>query len=136
MGVPADLATAIGAYLDYLRVERGLAAATIAAYDADLRAFTAAAPGIAAWSADARPARDYLVSLTRPPRVLRPSTHRRRAAALRAFYRFCFAEGLIGRDIAGLLDLPRQVRQLPDTLDQREVAALLAAPASDTPVGI
>ena len=135
-GAPADLAAAIEAYLDYLRVERGLAAATIAAYDADLRAFAAAAPGITTWSTEAHPARDYLASLARPPRVLRPSTHRRRAAALRAFYRFCFAEGLIERDIAGLLDLPRQVRQLPDTLDQREVAALLGAPASDTPVGI
>ena len=47
----------------------------------------------------------------------KPSSHRRKAAAIRAFYRFCFAEGLIERDVASLLDLPRASRQLPDTLD-------------------
>jgi integrase/recombinase XerD len=133
---PPLLREVIDAYLDYLRVERGLASATIRAYDSDLRGFAAEAPGLDSWATQGAPARDYLASLARPPRVLRPSTHRRKAAALRAFYRFLFAEGLIERDIAGLLDLPRQLRQLPDTLDQREVEALLAAPDPETASGL
>jgi len=131
-----NLQAAIEGYLDYLRVERGLSEATIAAYRSDLQGFAqhaAAAPG---WKEDVKPARDYLASLGRPPRVLRPSTHRRKAASLRAFYRFLFAEGIIERDVAGLLDLPRQVRQLPDTLDVAEVDALLGAPDAATPAGI
>ena len=60
--------------------------------------------------------------------MLTASSHRRKAAAIRAFYRFSFAEGLIERDVAGLLDLPRAARQLPDTLDVAQVEALLEAP--------
>jgi len=127
---------AIAGYLHYLRVERGLSPATIAAYGADLRAFAAGCTGRPDWSARPDAAREYLSSMARPPRVLRPSTRRRRAAAVRAFYRFLFAEGLIERDVAGLLDLPRQQRQLPDTLDQAEVDALLSAPAATTAEGL
>jgi integrase/recombinase XerD len=77
-----------------------------------------------------------LASLSRPPRVLRPATHRRKAAAIRAFYRFCFAEGLIERDVASLLDLPRAARVLPDTLDVADVEALLEAPDAQSPAGV
>ncbi len=52
---------------------------------------------------------------------------------MRAFYRFLFAEGLIERDVAGLLDLPRAARQLPDTLDVADVEALLEAPDGARP---
>jgi integrase/recombinase XerD len=122
-------------YLDYLRVERGLSLATISAYASDLRQFCARAPEVVRWDAGPEPALGYLASLGRPPRPLKPSSHRRKAAAIRAFYRFCFAEELIERDVAGLLDLPRQSRQLPETLDLAQVEALLAAPDPSQPVG-
>jgi integrase/recombinase XerD len=63
--------------------------------------------------------------MARPPRVLRPSSLRRKAASIRAFYRFCFAEELTEADLAELIDLPRQAQRLPDTLDTREVVELL-----------
>jgi integrase/recombinase XerD len=124
---PRELATAIEAYADYLRVERGLAAATIRAYDSDLRMFGRDAPGIAEWASSPEPARAYLGAMTLPPRVLRPTSVRRKAASIRAFYRFCYAEELIEADVAALIDLPRQMQRLPDTLDQREVVQLLDA---------
>jgi integrase/recombinase XerD len=133
---PRGLSVAIHGYLDHLRVERGLSPATIAAYASDLRAFAARAPGIAAWERSAEPAIEYLAALGRPPRPLRPSSHRRKAAALRAFYRFCFAEELIGVDVAGSLDLPRPSVRLPDTLDVEQVEALLGASGADDPAGI
>ncbi|HET7676720.1 MAG TPA: site-specific tyrosine recombinase [Candidatus Limnocylindrales bacterium] len=135
VGGPPRLLAAIEAYLDYLRVERGLAAATIRAYDSDLRAF-AATVGDAAWERSAEPATAYLARLVRPPRPLRPASHRRKAAAIRAFYRFAFGEELIEIDVAGNLDLPRQALRLPDTLDVAEVEALLEAPDPDSPAGI
>jgi integrase/recombinase XerD len=74
--------------------------------------------------------------LGRPPTVRRPATHRRKAASIRAFYRFLFTEELIGRDVAGLLDLPRPQRELPDTLDRAQVEALLEAPDAATGEGL
>jgi len=139
MTIPADesLRDAIDAYLNFLRVERGLSAATISAYATDLHAFAAlAAKTGSAWQTDAAPAASYLASLSKPPRVMRPATHRRKAAAVRAFYRFCFSEGLIERDVASLLDLPRAARVLPDTLDVADVEALLDAPDAATATGV
>jgi integrase/recombinase XerD len=130
---PDDLVIAIDAYADYLRVERGLASATIRAYDSDLRLFGRDAPGIAKWATSPEPTRNYLASMTRPPRTLQPTSLRRKAASIRAFYRFCYAEELIQSDVGTLIDLPRQSRRLPDTLDAAEVAELLDA--SDTGSG-
>ncbi len=133
---PRDLVVAIGAYTDYLRVERGLAAATIRAYDTDLRLFGRDAPGIERWATSPEPAREYLGAMTRPPRVLRPTSLRRKAASIRAFYRFCYAEELIDTDVGALIDLPRQVQRLPDTLDAAEVEELLRATAGDDLVSL
>jgi integrase/recombinase XerD len=132
----AELRSAITGYLAYLRVERGLAERSIAAYSSDLSRFSESAPRIGRWARSAEPARGYLAELTRPPRSVRPSTLRRKAAAIRAFYRFAYAEELIETDVAGLLELPRPSRQLPDTLDVEEVDALLGAAATADPVGI
>lgn len=134
--VPEPLDDAIAAYLDYLRVERGLSPATISAYASDLRQFARRAPGVDRWADGPEPALEHLAGLGRPPAPLRPASHRRKAAAIRAFYRFCFAEELIDRDVAGLLDLPRQTRQLPETLDVAQVEALLAAPDASQPIGV
>jgi integrase/recombinase XerD len=131
----ADLRAAVLAYLGYLRVERGLSERTIAAYGTDLRDF-AASPRARRWAASAEPARHHLAGLARPPRSVLPSTLRRKAAAIRAFYRFAYAEELIPVDVAGLLELPRQTRRLPDTLDVGEVGALLEAAAPGDPFGI
>ena len=133
---PRDLQAAVVAYSDYLRVERGLAIATIRAYETDLRLYGRDAPDIDTWATSPDPARGYLGSMTRPPRVLRPTSLRRKAASIRAFYRFCYAEELIDADIAALIDLPRQMQRLPDTLDAQEVEALLEATDGDDLAGL
>lgn len=137
MTLDTQLESAIDSYLAYLRVERGLSNATITAYATDLRGFARHVDAKRQdWAKTANAATDHLAALSRPPRVLKPSTHRRKAAAIRAFYRFCFAEGLIERDVAGLLDLPRAARQLPDTLDVAQVESLLDAPDNESANGI
>jgi integrase/recombinase XerD len=60
---------------------------------------------------------------------------RRKAAAIRAFYRFCFGDELIDVDVAALIDLPRQTRRLPDTLDTEAVVRLLDATDRDPVTG-
>jgi len=127
-----NLDRAIEDYLAYLHVERGLAAATIRAYRSDLSDFERSVSGSRdAWARSADPAVRYLAARTRRgepgERALAPTSLRRRAAALKGFYRFAFGEGIIDVDVATHLDLPRQSRRLPDTLDVDEVDRLLEA---------
>ena len=83
------------------------------------------------WSSSADAAIDYLAARTRRGRRgdpgLAPSSLRRRAAALKGFYRFAYGEGLIRVDVAAHLDLPRPSRLLPETLTVAEVERLLDA---------
>ncbi len=130
------MVAALETYLDHLRVEKGLSAATIRAYDTDLRAFGGSAPDIDRWASDPGPAQGYLASLGRPPVPLRSSSIRRKAASIRAFYRFCDAEEIIAFDVADRLELPRGVIALPDPLDVAEVEALLEATKPDGPMGM
>ena len=127
-----ELDRAIADFLAYLRVERGVSAATIRAYASDLRDFARVAGPAVSWSTSPDAAVSYLAGRTRRgaarERALAPTSLRRRAAAIRAFYRFAFGDGLIPVDVAARLDLPRQPRLLPETLDVGEVARLLDAP--------
>ena len=136
---PPDLAAAIEGYLAYLRVERGLSPRTRSAYGSDLAQFALQAPGVEAWAQGPDPARGFLAGLASPSRPggpLRATSRRRKAAALRAFYRFAYGEGVIERDVGGLLDLPRPGRQLPDVLTVEEVDRLLEAPDAAQPTGL
>jgi integrase/recombinase XerD len=118
-------------YLAYLQVERGLAEATIRAYRGDLADFAGSLPDGDGWARSPDPVVRYLAARTQRGRRgetgLAPTSLRRRAAALKGFYRFAFGEGLIDVDVATHLDLPRQSRRLPDTLDIGEVERLLDA---------
>ena len=126
-----DLSTAIDGYLTYLHVERGLAPATIRAYRADLHDYEASRGVTRGWASSPDAAVGYLAARTRRGRRndpgLAPSSLRRRAAALKGFYRFAYGEGLIGVDVAAHLDLPRPARLLPETLTVDETERLLEA---------
>jgi integrase/recombinase XerD len=128
---------AIGEYLNFLAVERGLSPATIRAYRGDLGDYAAARGTTAGWWRGPDVALRYLAARTRRGRPSDPglaaTSLRRRAAAIRGFYRFCFGEGLIAVDVASHLDLPRMPRLLPDTLRVAEVGRLLDAAAEAGP---
>ena len=129
--VPPPLERAIEDYLTYLRVERGLSAATIRAYRGDLADFASGEGVVESWAAGPDAARRHLAARTRRGRPddpgLAPTSLRRRAATIRGFYRFAYGDGLIDRDVAAHLDLPRQPRLLPETLTVAEVDTLLEA---------
>jgi integrase/recombinase XerD len=142
----AALDRAIEEYLVYLHVERGLAPATVSAYRGDLRDFAGDVGG-AAWDSSPDPALRYLQERSagratgsqspssrsgcRSTGPLRPTSLRRRAAAIRSFYRFAYGEDLIGFDVASHIDLPRQPRLLPETLTIEETERLLEAAGGD-----
>jgi integrase/recombinase XerD len=128
---------AIAAYLDHLRVERGLAARTIAAYRADLADFADFRGARRDWARSPEVAVAYLASQARRGRPgvagLAPTSLRRRTAVVRGFYRFAFGDGLVTVDVASHLPLPRQPRLLPETLTVAEVEALLEATSGPVP---
>ena len=130
-----DLDAAADEYLTYLHVERGLSPATIRAYRADLRDFAASRGIVRDWARSPDAAVGYLATRTRRGRRgdpgLAPSSLRRRAAALKGFYRFAYGEGLIPVDVAAHLDLPRASRLLPETLTVAETERLLEAAGDD-----
>jgi integrase/recombinase XerD len=127
--VASRLDDALDAYIAYLRVERGLADATLRAYRADLGDFAASRGAAREWADGPEAAQRYLAARARRGRSfdpgLAPASLRRRTAAIRGFYRFAYGDGLIAQDIAAHLDLPRQSRLLPETLTVEETVRLL-----------
>jgi integrase/recombinase XerD len=132
---PSSLERAIEAYLTFLGAERGLAAATIRAYRGDLADYAMARGSTRDWADGPDAAVRYLAARARRGRRtdpgLAPTSLRRRAAAIKGFYRFAFGEGLTSVDVAAHLDLPRMPRLLPETLTQPETERLLSAPGDD-----
>ena len=133
-----DLDRAIEDFLGYLRLERGVAEATLTAYRADLADFAMSRGAARDWAAGPEVAHRYLAARARRGLSgdpgLAPASLRRRAAAIRGFYRFAFGDGLIAVDVAAHLDLPRQPRLLPETLTVDEVERLLEAAGGEPPV--
>ncbi|HEX5589696.1 MAG TPA: tyrosine recombinase [Candidatus Limnocylindrales bacterium] len=133
MGTTLD--RAVEDYLTFLRVERGLAPATLRAYRADLADFAAARGTERDWARGPDAAIRYLAARTKRGRPLdpglAPTSLRRRAASIRGFYKFAFGDGLIPIDVAAHLDLPRMSRLLPETLSVEEVVRLLDAAGGD-----
>jgi integrase/recombinase XerD len=135
--VTAGLDDAIEQYLAYLRVERGVADATLRAYRSDLTDYAMSRGAARGWSAGPEAAQRYLAARARRGRPhdpgLAPTSLRRRTAAIRGFYRFAYGDGLIPVDVAAHLDLPRQPRLLPETLTVEEVERLLEAAGGPPP---
>lgn len=117
-------------YLAAQRAERGLAAATVAAYRRDLADYAAHLGGR---EPDAELAAGYVAALHR--RGLAPASIARRIAAVRGFHRFLVAEGLAVADPTVLLDSPRRRAALPKALTVEEILRLLEAPDAATPEG-
>ena len=97
MPTPTDLDRAIEDYLAYLRVERGVADATIRAYRSDLTDFAMSRGAERDWAKGPEVAQRYLAARARRGRAgdpgLAPTSLRRRTAAIRGFYRFAFGDG-------------------------------------------
>jgi len=126
----------VEAWLDHLRVERGLAANTLAAYERDLRALSAFAEGRGKGLLELRQAdlAEFVGALRE--RGLGPRSQARHLFAVRGFYRFALREGLAERDPTENLRPPKAFQALPRCLTPAQVEALLAAPDVTAPVGL
>jgi integrase/recombinase XerD len=128
--VPAGLSALIAAFLDFCRIEKGLAANSVDACRRDLARFSA----VFATPPDVEGLREYLDSLYRARMSSR--TIARHLSALRSFYGFLVREGRIESDPTALLPSPKQWQSLPKYLNLEQINGLIAAPDAAKPTGL
>jgi len=123
-------------YLDYARVEKGLASNSITSYRRDLTEFAdhlrRERKRLTRTNRD--DIRRFLASLYR--RGLGARSVARHLVALRNLFRFLLQEGKIERDPTAEVDAPQFGQSLPKYLAADEVDALLRQPDPSTPAGL
>jgi integrase/recombinase XerD len=116
-------------YLDFLMVEKGLAAQTIEAYSRDLVryiSFLVECGRTTVSEADTPLILKYLISMREDG--LNARSRARHLVSIRGFYRFLAQEEILPSDPSRLIDLPKSGLKLPDVLTIDEVKRLLDAP--------
>ena len=124
-------------FVDYLRVERGLAENTIKAYKRDLTGFTIFLEESRLDSileATRLDIVEFLAHLRR--RGLASSTVDRKTDTLRSFYQFLAAEQHTEDDPTRLIESARSWSKLPGVLSVEEMQSLLAQPDDSKPLGL
>ncbi len=123
-------------YLNFLLVEKGLAAQTIDAYSRDLvryMAFLAASGHGPVAEGDTPVILRYLIAMRADG--LNARSRARHLISIRGFYRFLAREEILASDPSRLIDLPKSGLRLPDVLTIDEVKSLLDAPEPNNPSG-
>jgi integrase/recombinase XerD len=115
----------LDAYLDHLRVERGLAPLTVAAYGTDLAVFVEGLERRGLSDLSQLSFGDVADLLRKDARSSRSVA--RRLSAVRGFCKFLVRERCLAADPTELVDRPRTPKKLPQVLSQGDVEAVLAA---------
>jgi integrase/recombinase XerD len=135
------LAELLEEYDTWLRVERGLAPNSLAAYRRDLRRYADYLDRhgqTAAGSVDEAMVAGFVDELREARRddgrpQYAASSIARSVSAVHSFHRFCLEEGLVGSDPSEDIGAPRVPQGIPKALSEDEVNALLAAVAGNGP---
>ena len=122
-------------FLDFCRVEKGLADNSLAAYGRDLSRFSEHLEeyGRRAEGASADDVRAFLDSLYEAG--LSSRSIARYLTSLRSFFRYLLSCGRISEDPTATIGQPGQWKQLPKFLSLEDVDKLLEAPDPATPAG-
>ncbi|MFN2613191.1 MAG: tyrosine recombinase [Actinomycetota bacterium] len=122
-------------FLRFLSGERNLSPNTVAAYGRDLAQFTdfCAQLDTSPLRAHADTVRSFLAK--RGTLGDARTTLARKAAALRAFYRFAVRRKLRADNPAALVKTPKRARMLPMVIKESQIDPLLSLPPRDDPFG-
>jgi integrase/recombinase XerD len=112
-------------FLDMLAAERGASPNTIEAYSRDLDGFLQylSEAGSGPLATTTRHIQGYIAMMANAGQA--PTSRSRRLSAIKQFYRFLFAEGVIDADPTSGLQGPKKQRSLPKVLSIAEVDRLL-----------
>lgn len=125
------LPPAVDRWLEYLMVERGLSENSIASYAcdlADLQAFLEEHALSLEQPASIQEQTLFLYVVHLRRRHLAGRTLARHLSAVRGFFAFAVAEGMVTSDPSTFIENPKLPRTLPEVLSREEMAAVLARP--------
>ena len=117
-------------FLVHIGIERGLAKATVSAYESDLNKYVAwlQTHGITKPDDIAKQdVEDYIAALDADGESARSKA--RRLASIHEFHRFALAQHAVSADVAASVKAPKGASVLPDVLNVDEVSRLLDAAA-------
>lgn len=131
-----SLDASVREFLDYCRVEKGLAPNSLAAYQRDLTRLAAflEGKGLRPDQAAADDVRAFLDSLYRDG--LSPRSAARYLTSVRGFFRYLLSAGKLEEDPTARIGQPGQWKQLPKFLTLEDVDRLLEAPDPTDPRGL
>lgn len=126
----------IRSFLNYLRVEKGLADNTLFAYQRDMVKFAnfMSKQKVRTENIQRSHVVDFLRSLYLSK--LDSRSVARHLVTIRHFFRFCFAEGVIKEDPAANIQSPKFRQSLPEFLSLAEVDRLLTQPDVHSTLGL
>ncbi len=124
----------ITAFLNFCRLEKGLAANSLSAYAMDLRRFATFCQAGAGGGAGSETIRLYLDHLYKTG--LGSRSIARHLATLRNFYRFLLREGIVSTDPTEHTGSPKQWQTIPKFLNLEQIEAILKAPDLTRAIGL
>ncbi|HLB88859.1 MAG TPA: tyrosine recombinase [Terriglobales bacterium] len=123
----------VSGFLDYLKIEKGLAPLTVAAYTTDIGQFAGFLEKRKRTLLTARrhDVRDFIRQLF--ANAVDGRSVGRKLSALRHLYRYLLLDKLIEHDPTLNIDSPKQWKVLPKSLARDEMEAMLLRPGADSP---
>jgi integrase/recombinase XerD len=132
-GLVKPLSGLAESFLNFCRVEKGLANHTLSSYRLDLERFSLRLP-VPEQRATSQHLADYVESLYAAK--FSPRSIARHVATLRNYYRFLAREGEVSQDPAEFLASPKQWSTLPKYLNRDEIERLVTSPDEQKPRGL
>jgi site-specific recombinase XerC len=129
----ASISAYVASFLDFCRIEKGLARATLEAYRLDLERFTSKLSAVDNLE-DPAVLRRYIDSLYTARMSSRSIA--RHLTTLRNLYKFLMEQGIVDTDPTALLSAPKQWQSLPKYLNKQQLTDLIAAPDRSRPQGM
>ncbi len=130
----APIAARVQSFLDFCRIEKGLAWNTVEAYRRDLNRFTEHLAKVKESLSEVESVRRYVDSLYQSGLASRSIA--RHVTTLRNFHSFLLERGASESDPTSLLATPKQWQSLPKYLNSDEIGKLIAAPDISKPAGL
>ena len=128
--------SSIDRFLDALWLEDGLSANTLAAYRRDLSLYADWLASKQGRAIDSSSELDLLGYSLHRHKDTRATTSNRRLTVFKRYFRWALREHLLSADPTLKLQSAKQPLRVPKTLGEAQVEALLAAPDTETPLGL